>query len=112
MTAQPLTPPAHSAAEPFGARPGRAVPVAERPLRAWQVAALESYRSRSPQDFLAVATPGAGKTTFALRIAADLIAAGEIDAVTVVAPTEHLKAQWANAAHVTGIALGPQLPQQ
>jgi superfamily II DNA or RNA helicase len=83
------------------------VPVAARPLRAWQVAALETYRVRSPQDFLAVATPGAGKTTFALRIAADLIAAGEIDAVTVVAPTEHLKTQWAAAAHVAGIALDP-----
>jgi superfamily II DNA or RNA helicase len=81
--------------------------VAARPLRAWQVAALESYRSRSPQDFLAVATPGAGKTTFALRIAAELIAAGEIDTVTVVAPTEHLKSQWAAAAHVAGIALDP-----
>ncbi|MDX6244043.1 MAG: hypothetical protein QOE76_1766 [Frankiales bacterium] len=81
--------------------------MAARPLRAWQVAALESYRSRSPQDFLAVATPGAGKTTFALRIAAELIAAGEIDTVTVVAPTEHLKSQWAAAAHVAGIALDP-----
>ena len=88
------------------------MPVAARPLRAWQVAALEAYRSRSPQDFLAVATPGAGKTTFALRIAADLIAAGEIDAVTVVAPTEHLKSQWANAAHVAGIALDPQLQER
>ena len=78
-----------------------------RPLRAWQVAALEAYAARGPQDFLAVATPGAGKTTFALRIAAELIAAGEIDAVTVVAPTEHLKSQWANAAHVAGISLDP-----
>ncbi|MDX6201207.1 MAG: hypothetical protein QOF82_2375 [Frankiales bacterium] len=108
MSAQPLTPPASaSAAAPFGARPGKAVPVSARPLRAWQVAALETYRASSPQDFLAVATPGAGKTTFALRIAADLIAAGEIDAVTVVAPTEHLKTQWAAAAHVAGIALDP-----
>jgi superfamily II DNA or RNA helicase len=83
------------------------VPIAARPLRAWQVAALEAYRSRSPQDFLAVATPGAGKTTFALKIAVELIASGVIDAVTVVAPTEHLKSQWANAAHVAGIALDP-----
>ena len=47
------------------------------------------------EDFLAVATPGAGKTTFALRIAAELLADGTVDAVTVVAPTEHLKTQWA-----------------
>ncbi len=106
MSAQPLTPTA-SAAVPFGARPGAAVPVVARPLRAWQVAALDAYRNRAPQDFLAVATPGAGKTTFALKIAAELISSGEIEAVTVVAPTEHLKSQWANAAHVAGIALDP-----
>src|SRR5699024_3621720 len=35
-------------------------------LRAWQAEALELYRDRAPKDFLAVATPGAGKTTFAL----------------------------------------------
>ena len=46
-------------------------------------------------DFLAVATPGAGKTTFALRIAAELLADGTVEAVTVVTPTEHLKTQWA-----------------
>ena len=39
-------------------------------LRSWQRSALVAYLRRSPQDFLAVATPGAGKTTFALRVAA------------------------------------------
>ncbi|MFA6575231.1 MAG: hypothetical protein WCS84_07395, partial [Nocardioides sp.] len=33
-------------------------------LRAWQTAAMRDYVERSPRDFLAVATPGAGKTTF------------------------------------------------
>jgi superfamily II DNA or RNA helicase len=42
----------------------------QAPLRSWQRAALVSYLRQSPRDFLAVATPGAGKTTFALRIAA------------------------------------------
>mgnify|MGYP000064751308 CR=1 FL=1 len=32
-------------------------------LRAWQQAAMEKYFSEQPRDFLAVATPGAGKTT-------------------------------------------------
>ena len=45
-----------------------------------------------------MATPGAGKTTFALRIATELLDRGVIRAVTVVAPTEHLKHQWADAA--------------
>ena len=43
----------------------------ERPLRAWQRSALARYIAAAPQDFLAVATPGAGKTAFALRVAAE-----------------------------------------
>ena len=62
-------------------------------LRAWQTAAMKDYLECSPRDFLAVATPGAGKTTFALSVAADLIGRRVIDRVTVVAPTEHLKQQ-------------------
>jgi superfamily II DNA or RNA helicase len=77
------------------------------PLRAWQRSALVSYLRQAPQDFLAVATPGAGKTTFALRIATELLAAGTVQAVTVVAPTEHLKTQWALAAAQVGISLDP-----
>ena len=77
------------------------------PLRAWQRSALVAYLRRSPQDFLAVATPGAGKTTFALRIASELLSSGAVQAVTVVAPTEHLKTQWALAAARVGISLDP-----
>ncbi len=76
-------------------------------LRAWQAEALELYRDRSPKDFLAVATPGAGKTTFALQVAARLLAEGVVRRITVVAPTEHLKAQWADSAARVGIALDP-----
>jgi len=57
------------------------------------------------RDFLLVATPGAGKTAFALTIAAELLARREIAAVTVVTPTEHLKHQWAEAAHRLGISM-------
>jgi superfamily II DNA or RNA helicase len=77
------------------------------PLRAWQRAALVSYLRSSPQDFLAVATPGAGKTTFALRIAAELLSTGAVQALAIVAPTEHLKTQWALAASRVGISLDP-----
>ncbi|MDN5916294.1 MAG: DEAD/DEAH box helicase [Pseudonocardia sp.] len=79
-----------------------------RPLRAWQRSALARYLATQPQDFLAVATPGAGKTTFALRVAAELLADRTIDALTVVTPTEHLKYQWAEAATYAGIALDPE----
>jgi superfamily II DNA or RNA helicase len=76
-------------------------------LRAWQQAAMEKYFSEQPRDFLAVATPGAGKTTFALSVAAELLGRRLIDRVTVVAPTEHLKTQWAQAAERAGIPIDP-----
>lgn len=76
-------------------------------LRAWQAEAVEAYRTSNPRDFLAVATPGAGKTTFALRIATELLEAGAVRRVTVVAPTEHLKRQWADAAARVGITIDP-----
>ncbi|GID12815.1 DEAD/DEAH box helicase [Actinocatenispora rupis] len=85
--------------------PVRPSPDAAPPLRAWQRKALVEYLRRRSDDFLAVATPGAGKTTFALRIAAELLADGTVDSVTVVAPTEHLKTQWAQAAARVGIQL-------
>ncbi|HEY4421930.1 MAG TPA: DEAD/DEAH box helicase [Pseudonocardia sp.] len=78
-----------------------------RPLRAWQRSALARYLASSPRDFLAVATPGAGKTAFALRVAAELLADRVINAVTVVTPTEHLKHQWSAAAAQVGIAIDP-----
>jgi superfamily II DNA or RNA helicase len=77
------------------------------PLRAWQRRAMVEYLRRREQDFLAVATPGAGKTTFALRIAAELLGDGTVAAVTVVTPTEHLKSQWAAAGAAVGIQLDP-----
>lgn len=76
-------------------------------LRAWQTEALEAYFLHQPRDFLAAATPGAGKTTFALRLARELLHRKLIDRVTVVAPTEHLKRQWADAADRVGIRLTP-----
>ena len=78
---------------------------AASPLRTWQRRALTKYLASKPRDFLAVATPGAGKTTFALRVAAELLADRTVDQVTVVAPTEHLKHQWSGAAARVGISL-------
>jgi superfamily II DNA or RNA helicase len=76
-----------------------------RPLRAWQRRALTKYLTQKPKDFLAVATPGAGKTVFGLRIAAELLSDRTIEAVTIVTPTEHLKHQWAASAAAAGIAI-------
>ncbi|WP_370250581.1 DEAD/DEAH box helicase [Nocardioides sp.] len=68
---------------------------------------MRDYLERSPRDFLAVATPGAGKTTFALSVASELIGRRVVDRVIVVAPTEHLKMQWAEAAAKAGIPIDP-----
>ena len=76
-------------------------------LRAWQEEAIKRYLAAAPRDFLASATPGAGKTTFALRLAAILRANHTVRQVIVVAPTEHLKSQWADAATRAGIRLNP-----
>jgi superfamily II DNA or RNA helicase len=69
---------------------------------------LVRYLGARPRDFLAVATPGAGKTTFALRVAGELLADDTVERVTVVVPTEHLKIQWALAAAKSGISLDPK----
>jgi superfamily II DNA or RNA helicase len=73
-------------------------------LRPWQRAALEKFRASELPDFLAVATPGAGKTTFALSAARWVITEKRCR-VIVVAPTAHLKTQWALAAERFGLHL-------
>ncbi|MGP6173014.1 DEAD/DEAH box helicase [Corynebacterium sp. A21] len=77
-------------------------------LRIWQRQALTKYLAQRPKDFLAVATPGAGKTTFALRVATELIEDRTVDRIIVVVPTEHLKMQWSQAAARVGLSLDPR----
>ncbi|WP_125774072.1 DEAD/DEAH box helicase [Antribacter gilvus] len=103
----PRTPSSVAASQLSPAFPRRAPWGTASNLRAWQAEALELYRERSPRDFLAVATPGAGKTTFALRVATELLEQGEVRRLTIVAPTEHLKHQWADAAARVGIRIDP-----
>jgi superfamily II DNA or RNA helicase len=80
------------------------------PLRAWQRSALAAYLGESPRrDFLVTATPGSGKTTFALTLAKGLLHKRSIDRVVVVCPTDHLRTQWADAADRLGIALDAAL---
>jgi superfamily II DNA or RNA helicase len=84
-------------------------------LRAWQAEALDEYFAldgpdgpgKGPRDFLAAATPGAGKTTFALRLATELLRRRVVTRIVVVAPTEHLKTQWADAAARVSLRLDP-----
>ena len=60
---------------------------ATRVMRGWQRRALVRYLTAKPRDFLLVATPGAGKTAFALRVAAEGLADGTVERITVVGPT-------------------------
>ena len=76
-------------------------------LRPWQKQALERFDAASEPDFLAVATPGAGKTTFALTAAVQHLAANPSQRLIVVAPTSHLKLQWARAASRLDLHLEP-----
>lgn len=75
-------------------------------LRPWQHAALARFAASPHPDFLAVATPGAGKTTFALAAVRTALARRPAP-VVVVAPTAHLKVQWARAATALGLHLDP-----
>lgn len=63
-------------------------------LRAWQQTALSSFQA-STGNFLCVATPGAGKTFFALTA----FKYSGAQRLIVVVPTDHLKTQWTKAAH-------------
>jgi superfamily II DNA or RNA helicase len=74
-------------------------------LRGWQTQAYEEYFRADKRDFLLVATPGAGKTTYALTVARTLLDRRDVMSVTIVTPTEHLKHQWAQAALRFGIAI-------
>jgi superfamily II DNA or RNA helicase len=76
-------------------------------LRPWQKDALERFAQLGASDFLAVATPGAGKTTFALAAALTDLQATPTRRVIVVTPTTHLKLQWALAAARFGLHLEP-----
>ncbi|MFZ1440297.1 MAG: DEAD/DEAH box helicase family protein, partial [Candidatus Microthrix subdominans] len=74
-------------------------------LRPWQHQALEKFNASERDDFLAVATPGAGKTTFALTAASQYLAGTRGRRLVVVAPTQHLKTQWSDAAARFGLHL-------
>ncbi|MFD6363804.1 DEAD/DEAH box helicase family protein, partial [Streptomyces roseolus] len=73
-------------------------------LRKWQEDGLRRFLGTTG-DFLAVATPGAGKTTFAVQAAKAMIDRGEISNLIVIVPTAHLRGQWAKSAARSGIKL-------
>ncbi len=80
-----------------------------RGLRRWQQEARQAFWESPSENFQVTATPGAGKTRFAITIAADALERGIVDQIIVVAPTDHLRTQWAEAAIGRHLKLDPTL---
>lgn len=70
-------------------------------LRAWQREAFTVYLEtleRGERQILFEATPGAGKTTAALRIVRHQLIKKHCSRALIVVPTSHLRSQWARSA--------------
>lgn len=78
-------------------------------LRLWQQRAWAAFLCREKADFTVIATPGAGKTVFALRCAHGMLVEETAERVIIVCPTEHLKFQWEEEAKRVGLLLDPKL---
>lgn len=76
-------------------------------LRTWQQEALRVISTGAKADYLITATPGAGKTTFALALGARLLEENTVRRIAVVVPTDSLREQWADAAGRAGLNLMP-----
>lgn len=78
-------------------------------VRPWQAKALKAFEEKLDKDenanFLCVATPGAGKTTFALVCARHLLGRDNISKLIIIVPSAHLKEQWADSGADLGILL-------
>lgn len=79
-------------------------------LRNWQVRALRSlslWKSAPDKGFLVEATPGAGKTLFAISAVEELFQSGRASRVVVVVPNVNLERQWAEKFAGSGINVNP-----
>lgn len=80
-----------------------------RGLRRWQEEARQAFWANSSDNFQVTATPGAGKTRFAIAVAVEALERDLVDQLIVVAPTDHLRTQWAEAAIGQRLKLDPTL---
>jgi superfamily II DNA or RNA helicase len=69
--------------------------------------AASTLAAHGGTSFLASATPAAGKTTFGLHVAREMLASGRVSRVVVAGPTTHICRQWAADAARYGIDLEP-----
>jgi superfamily II DNA or RNA helicase len=87
----------------------KTLPAWTAPFRDWQRRALEAVCAHQAVDFLAMATPAAGKTRFALSVAHRYLSQSRAARLLVVCPTNHLRGQWSEAAGKVGLQLDPVL---
>jgi len=73
-------------------------------LRTWQQSAFTQWRRSDSKAFLVEATPGAGKTILAARVAHDFLEGGG-RRIVVVVPSDSLRRQWADEFTPFGIHL-------
>lgn len=71
--------------------------------RQWHKDAFRHYLKVNSDDFLLVATPGAGKTYFCLKVAHSMLSDGVVEQIAIVVPSDSLKTQWRDAAAEFGI---------
>lgn len=74
-------------------------------LRLWQSEFIGKYHAEDKENFLLVATPGAGKTIVSMRVAYDLLRSAIVKRVVVVCPTDNLRNQWLEEAYKVGVPL-------
>lgn len=74
-------------------------------LRVWQQAFIDEYEVKQLENFLLVATPGAGKTVASLKVAHSLLNSGIVKQIVIVCPTDHLRNQWIQEATNVNIHL-------
>lgn len=77
-------------------------------LRTWQQDAFNAYVRAGKENFLLVATPGAGKTMAAARIAHALLSEQIAQQLVVIVPTAHLRRQWAESLATVGLHIDPR----
>ena len=88
--------------------PGRAPWGTASKLRAWQQGALEEYTRRQPARLPRGRDARRRQDDLRAAVAAELLGDRPVDTVTIVAPTEHLKTQWARGRHPCRHRIDPE----
>ena len=81
-------------------------------LREWQARAVSEVLTHTGSDFLATATPAAGKLASLCGSRISTWPTEWLAGYWFICPTDHLRTQWADAAGLVGIHLDPALTNE